>query len=164
MAKQGDKVSVTYVGTFDDGTVFDASEQHGGEPLSFVVGSGQVIAGFDAAVLDMEIGQEKDVVIEPADGYGEYNPELLQTEEIANIPDGAELAKHVGETLYFQGGAGPIPAKVVSAQDGKVTVDFNHPMAGKRLNFKITLQEVVEPPSRADVPAPGQPSSDGERI
>ncbi len=163
MAKQGDQVSVTYVGTFDDGTVFDSSEQHGGEPLTFVVGSGQIILGFDAAVLDMEIGDVKDVTIEPADAYGEYNPELLQTERIEDVPDGAELAKHVGQTLYFQNGGEFIQAHIVSAEDGNITVDFNHPMAGKRLNFQITLLEVQEHPGYGQsIPTPGEPPAPGQ--
>ena len=164
MAKQGDQVSVTYVGTFDDGTVFDSSEKHGGDPLTFIVGGGQIIAGFDAAVRDMEVGEVKDVAIEPADAYGEYDPELLQTERIEDVPDGAELAKHVGQTLYFQNGGEFIQAHIVSAEDGNITVDFNHPMAGKRLNFQITLVEVKEAPDFGHgqpIPAPGEPSAPG---
>ena len=95
MANKGQQVKIKYTGTFDDGTVFDATDMHDGEPLEFTAGVGQVIPGFDAAVLDMEVGEKRDVLIEAVDGYGEYNPELLQSEKIENIPDGAELAKRV---------------------------------------------------------------------
>lgn len=158
MANKGQQVKIKYTGTFDDGTVFDATDMHDGEPLEFTAGVGQVIPGFDAAVLDMEVGEKRDVVIEAVDGYGEYNPELLQSEKIENIPDGAELAKRVGQTVLFQNGGEFFQALVVSAENGSITVDFNHPLAGKRLHFSIELLEAndQEVPAPGEAPAPGQ--------
>ena len=165
MAKEGQQVSVTYIGTFDDGTVFDSTESHGGDPLDFIVGSGDIIAGFDQAVREMEVGDTRKVSIEPADAYGEYDPSLLQTEDIANVPDGDQLAQNVGRTVYLQDRGEFIAATVVSAQDGKITVDFNHPMAGKRLNFEITLVDVSDDPvypHGKPIPAPAMPPKPGE--
>ncbi|MCK5373322.1 MAG: FKBP-type peptidyl-prolyl cis-trans isomerase, partial [Candidatus Aenigmarchaeota archaeon] len=75
--KKGDKVKVEYTGTLEDGTVFDSSEKHG-EPLEFEVGAGQMIKGFDDAVVDMEKGDEKEITLKPADAYGDPNPQLIQ--------------------------------------------------------------------------------------
>ncbi len=81
--KAGDSVSVLYTGSLADGSVFDASSKHGNQPLSFTVGAGQMIKGFDAGVLGMEVGETKRIVIAPADAYGERNPQL--------VPVGLEL-------------------------------------------------------------------------
>ncbi len=77
VVKKGDKVKVEYVGSLEDRTIFDSSAQHE-EPLEFTAGTGQLIKGFDDAVLGMNIGEEKQITIEPQDGYGEHNPELIK--------------------------------------------------------------------------------------
>ena len=164
MAQPGQQVKVTYVGTFDDGTIFDSTESHD-EPLKFVVGSRDIIAGFDAAVREMEIGDTKMVTIEPKDAYGDYDPSALQTYEISELPNGDELAKNVGRTLYFQDKSEVYPATIVSAEGGNITIDYNHPMAGKRLNFEITLVEVSDEPDfpyAKPVPEPEMPPKPGE--
>lgn len=146
MAKDGQKVKVSYVGKFDDGEVFDSTEQHGGAPLEFVVGSGQVIAGFDSAVRDLEVGETKMVAIEPADGYGEYNDSLLQTIPTDQAgPLGQQLQGMEGQYVMLQDNMGNIQeVKVVSADPENITLDFNNRMAGKRLNFEITLESVSD--------------------
>ena len=160
MANKGEQVSGKYSVTLDDGTLVDSTEMHDDEPLVFTVGVGQVIPGFDAAVLDMKVGETREVDIEPKDAYGEYNPNLLQTERIEDVPDGRELAKHVGEVVYLQNGGDTFRGIVVSAENGMVSVDFNHELAGKRLHFKIELLEAVESPAPDAMPeepaAPGQ--------
>ncbi|MGI6032160.1 MAG: FKBP-type peptidyl-prolyl cis-trans isomerase [Coriobacteriales bacterium] len=166
MVEEGQQVLVTYVGKLDDGTVFDSTEKNGGEPLDFIVGSGNIIAGFDEAVRDMEIGETRTVSIDPKDAYGDYDDSLLQTEKIEDVPDGDELAKHVGKTIYLQDKGDFIAAQVVSADNGMITVDFNHPLAGKRLNFDITLVEVREEPvypHGKPIPAPKTPPKPGEK-
>lgn len=146
MAKEGQKVAVSYVGKFDDGEVFDSTESHGGDLLEFVVGSGQVIPGFDAAVRDLEVGESKSVSIEPADAYGEYNDALLQTIPMAEAGElGQQLKDAVGNYVYLQDNMGNIQeVKVVSVDDDALTLDFNPRMAGKRLNFDIKLERVDE--------------------
>lgn len=165
MVQKGQMAKVSYVGTFDDGTVFDSTEKQGGKTFDFIVGSGNVIPGFEKAVLDMEIGDSAMVTIEPADAYGEYDLSKLQTEKIEDVPGAAELARHVGEVVYLQDRGDYIPATVVSAENGNITVDFNHPMAGKRLNFAITLEGVDENPvnPHGAVPEPGKPAKPGEK-
>lgn len=166
MVKKGQMAKVSYVGTFDDGTVFDSTEKHGdGKTFDFIVGAGNVIPGFENAVADMEIGDSAMVTVEPADAYGEYDFKKLQTEEIKNVPGGEDLARHVGQVVYLQDRGDYIPATIVSAEDGKITVDFNHPMAGKRLNFAITLEDIDENPVNPHGPVtdPGKPAKPGEK-
>ena len=142
MSNNGKRVRTHYVGTFDDGTVFDSSVERG-EPLEFVCMAGQMIPGFDKAVESMEVGETKNVHIPAADAYGEYNEELVQKVPVSNIPGADELP--VGQTVYLhRPGGQPFPAKVAAMDDEYVTFDMNHEMAGKDLNFEITLVEIVE--------------------
>lgn len=142
MAKNGANVRVHYKGFLDDGTIFDSSE--GGEPLEFVVGSGMVIPGFDSAVASMEVGDTKTVHIPCAEAYGEYREELVGKRPLAELGATPEQLP-VGQTIYFRGPGGqPLPAKVLAVEDGIATFDFNHNLAGKDLNFELTLVEVVE--------------------
>lgn len=144
MAQDGQKVAVSYVGRYDDGEVFDSTMSHGGDFLEFTVGAGQVIPGFDAAVRDMEVGQTKTVAIEPADAYGEYNETMIQTIPTAQAGElGQQLQGQAGEYVYLQDQMGNVQeVRVVSADADNITLDFNHRMAGKRLNFEITLEKV----------------------
>lgn len=142
MSNEGKRVRTHYTGTFDDGTVFDSSVSRG-EPLEFVCMAGQMIPGFDAAVKDMTVGETKNVRLEPAEAYGEHDEQLVQTVPTANVPGAEELP--VGQTVYLQGPGGqPLPALVVEVTEETVTFDLNHEMAGKTLNFEITLVEVVD--------------------
>ena len=137
--KNGDTVVVHYVGTLADGSEFDRSGE--GHPLSFRVGAGQMIPGFDAAVETMEQGETKTVHIPAADAYGERNEELVQRIPLENIPNGDQLP--VGQTVYMQGPTGqPFPVFVQGIENGIVTFDMNHELAGKDLNFEITLVEI----------------------
>ena len=130
---EGDTVSVMYTGTLDDGTVFDSSE--GGAPLTFVVGQGQMIAGFEAAVYGMAVGDKKNIHIEPADAYGERRDDRVVT-----LPrDGAPAGLKVGDRVQLGNGA---PATVVEITADSVTVDANHELAGQALNFAIEVVSV----------------------
>ncbi|ACV23175.1 FKBP-type peptidyl-prolyl cis-trans isomerase [Slackia heliotrinireducens] len=139
MSNQGKKVKAHYRGTLDDGTQFDSSYDRG-EPLEFTAGAGQMIPGFDAAVLEMAVGEKKTVHIPAKDAYGEHNPEAVQTVPVAMIPGAENLP--VGQTVYFNGPMGPFPAKVVSLDEQNVVLDMNHELAGKDLTFEIELVEV----------------------
>ena len=138
--KNGDKVKVEYTGTFDDGTVFDSSEKHG-QPLEFEVGAKQVIAGFDAAVVGMEKGEEKAITLTPADAYGEPNPKMIQEVPAAKLPKDKELKVGMMLLVTLPNG-GKLPAKIIEIGDEKVKLDLNHPMAGKVLHFKIKIVEI----------------------
>ena len=131
-----------YKGTFNDGTQFDSSYDRG-EPLEFVCGAGQMIPGFDAAVADMEVGQVVDVHLMPEEAYGMPDPNAVFTVEIAQLP-GSEEAQ-VGEQVYLTNQYGqPFPVKVAAKGETTITFDANHEMAGKELNFRIELVEVLE--------------------
>ena len=133
MSNSGKKVKTHYRGTLDDGTQFDSSYDRG-EPIEFTCGAGQMIPGFDAAVVDMALGEKKSVHIPAKDAYGEYNEQAVQKIPANQVPNADQLP--VGQTVYFNSPYGPMPAKVVS-----VTIDE---LAGKDLNFDIELVEVVD--------------------
>ena len=132
-ATDGDNVAVHYRGTLDDGTEFDSSE--GRDPLSFVVGSGQVIAGFDDAVRGLSVGDSRTVRIEPEDAYGEYTEEAVIDFPADSAPDGLQ----VGDAVTLgNGGRGP----VLEITDEFVKIDANHPLAGEALTFEIELVSI----------------------
>ena len=129
-----------YRGIFNDGTQFDSSYDRG-EPLEFVCGAGQMIKGFDAAVADMEVGEIKEIHLMPEEAYGMPNPNMILTLEIANLPGSEDL--EVGQQVYLTNQSGqPFPVKVTAKDEKMITLDANHEMAGKELNFKIELVEV----------------------
>ena len=139
-AKTGDRVKIEYTGTLDDGTVFDSNVDQG-SLLEFEVGGGQVIKGFDDAILGMQQGEEKQFSISPADAYGDHDPTLIQKVPKEVFPPDAELAPG----LLFEAGlptGEKVPAMVTAIEEGIVVVDLNHPLAGKRLNFKIKLSGI----------------------
>jgi FKBP-type peptidyl-prolyl cis-trans isomerase 2 len=137
--KQGDKVMVDYEGTFDDGTVFDSSkhEEHS-HPLEFQAGSGQVIKGFDNAVIGMKIGEEKKFRIEAKDAYGDINPQLAKKVPRAALPKDQEPKVGMMLALGMPNGQ-QIPATITEVTADTITIDLNHPLAGKALNFKIKV-------------------------
>lgn len=136
--KTGDTVRVHYRGTLSDGTEFDSSA--GREPLEFEVGSGQVIPGFDAAVVALEPGDKVTVTIPAVDAYGEPQPEGLQKFPLTAFPSVPE----VGWAVELGGPNGErIPATIAGVEGDEVTLDFNHPLAGQDLTFEIELVEVV---------------------
>ena len=132
---------VHYRGTFNNGEQFDSSYDRG-EPLEFVCGIGSMIAGFDAAVADMEVGETRTVHLMPEEAYGNPDPGAIFTLELAQIP-GAEKAE-VGQRVYLQDTTGrPFPVTVTAKDEKTITFDANHEMVGKELNFQIELLEVL---------------------
>ena len=137
----GKTIRAHYTGTFDDGTKFDSSYDRG-EPLEFVCGAGMMILGFDRAVANMDAGQSVDVRLEPAEAYGEPDPNAIFTVEIDRMPGAEELEE--GEQVYLQNIYGqPFPVKVTAKDDKTITFDANHEMAGKVLNFHIEIVEIL---------------------
>ena len=142
MSNDGKKVKIHYVGTLDDGSQFDSSVDRG-EPIEFVCGAGQVIPCLDEAVKEMTVGEKRDIHIEPADAYGEYNEAMVQEVPLSAIPNADQLP--VGQQIYMQGPGGqPIPVVVTKIEGGVATFDMNHPLAGKPLNFALELVEVAD--------------------
>ncbi len=136
----GRKLKVHYRGTFNDGTQFDSSYDRG-QPLEFVCGAGMMIRGFDAAVADMEVGQIVDVHLMPEEAYGVHDPRAVFRIEIAQLPGSENL--NVGEQVYLSNSRGQqFPVTVTARNEKTITLDANHEMAGKELNFRIELVEV----------------------
>lgn len=138
----GQVVSVHYVGTFDDGAVFDSSRERGA-PITFNVGAGQMISGFDNAVVGMAVGETKSVRLEPAEAYGDPREDLVQNIDTNLFPENFDFV--VGATVKGEAPTGqPLLATIVShnPDTNTVVLDFNHPMAGKSLNFEIEVVEV----------------------
>ena len=137
----GKTVRAHYRGTFNDGEQFDSSYDRG-EPLEFVCGAGMMILGFDKAVADMEVGQIVDVHLMPEEAYGQPNSEAIISAPIAEVLGAEDLS--VGQQVYLTSDYGqPIPVKVTAKDDTMITFDANHEMAGKELNFRIELVEVL---------------------
>ena len=137
----GKTVKTHYRGTFNDGEQFDSSYDRG-EPIEFVCGAGMMIPGFDRAVADMEVGQVIDVHLMPEEAYGMPDPQAIFSAAIAEVPGAENLS--VGQQVYLTSDYGqPIPVKVTEKDDTNITFDANHEMAGKELNFRIELVEVL---------------------
>lgn len=138
-AKPGNLVSIHYTGKLDDGTVFDSSR--GRDPLEFSLGSGQVIPGFEAAVMGMNLGESKTQVIAAEQAYGPYREEMVMVVDRNQIP--SEIPLDVGIQLQLQGPEGQmVPVLVTDLSDADVTLDANHPLAGENLTFDIELVEI----------------------
>ena len=142
MSNTGKKLRVHYRGTLDDGTQFDSSYDRG-EPLEFICGAGQMIAGFDAAVVDMQEGEKKTVRIPAAEAYGERRDDLILTFPANQVPNIEQI--NAGDKLFLQTPSGqPVPATVIKVDETGVVLDANHELAGKDLTFDIELVEVAE--------------------
>lgn len=139
-AKSGDNVKVHYTGSLEDGTRFDSSMNR--EPLQFTLGEGNVIAGFEQAVIGMSPGETKTVTVPSERAYGPRNEEAVQEFPRSAIP--AHIDLQIGLQLQAQDSTGqPIILTVASMTEDKVTLDANHPLAGKDLVFELELVEVV---------------------
>ncbi|MBM3445575.1 MAG: peptidylprolyl isomerase [Bacteroidetes bacterium] len=139
-AKKGDVVRVHYTGKLTDGSQFDSSV--GRAPLEFILGAGQMIAGFNAGVLGMTIGEKKTINIDPANGYGLKNPEAIIDFPKSNIPEGMSI--EIGMKLNLQNEYGqPVPVEVIEIKEEAIVMDANHFLAGKDLVFDVELVEIV---------------------
>lgn len=141
-ARSGDTVTVHYRGTLEDGTVFDSSE--GRAPLLFTLGAGDVISGFEAAVIGLEVGEKAVATIPPEEAYGPRHEEAVQEVPIDLF---GEAAPDIGDVVSVIADDGSQLAATVAAISDDlmtVTLDFNHPLAGRTLTFEIELVEIVE--------------------
>ncbi len=138
-AKTGDTVQVHYTGKLDDGTVFDSSRER--EPLAFQLGAGQIIPGFEKAVEGMAPGDKTTTVIPAAEAYGPRSEEALVTVPRSDLPP--DIEPQVGQRLQMeQEGNHPLTVEIIQVDDHQVTLDANHPLAGKDLSFDIELVAV----------------------
>jgi peptidylprolyl isomerase len=141
--KNGDFVQVHYTGTLEDDTVFDSSE--GRQPLEFQVGSGAIIPGFNDAVIDMKVNEEKQVTLPPDRGYGQPREEAKREFPKAMLGD---LEIEVGQRLMFPTPRGPVSGKVLAIDADTFRVDFNHPLAGKTLKFQVKVVGISDRPTQ----------------
>jgi peptidylprolyl isomerase len=141
-AKEGDTVKVHYLGHLEDGTAFDSSR--GGQPLEFTIGKGDIIAGFDKGVIGMVVGEKKTITIPADQAYGPRQEGMVMPVAKSQFPTDVELKP--GLQLYTQSPGGrPMPITVVEVGDSTVTIDANHPLAGKTLIFDLELMEITPP-------------------
>jgi peptidylprolyl isomerase len=139
-AKPGDTVKIHYTGRLDDGTVFDSSANR--EPLEFTINSGQVIPGFDQAVVGMSIGDSKTETIPMDQAYGPHREEMVLEVSREQLPP--ELNPEVGQQLQIQQPNGQsVPVFIADVTDATVILDANHPLAGEDLIFDIQLVEIA---------------------
>jgi len=136
LAKQGDTVKIHYMGKLEDGTVFDSSQER--HPLQFTIGKGQVIAGFEQAIVGMSIGESKTTRIPVELGYGPRRDDMVVTVDRSQFP--ADLNVKVGQRLEVtQTNDQVVLVTVTQATDSTLTLDSNHPLAGKVLTFDLQL-------------------------
>jgi len=136
--EKGSKLRLSILEVLRTVRFFDASEKHG-EPLAFEAGAGMVVPGFDAAVIGMEVGEEKTVTLKPEEAYGEPHPNAVQVVPKDKFPAEAKEGMMIGVPLP---NGQQIPAKITKIDDKEVTIDMNHPMAGKILVFKIKIVSI----------------------
>ncbi len=129
--------TVHYTGTLpEDGSEFDSSK--GGDPLSYLVGHGQMIPGFEEEMMGATVGETRTFTLTPERAYGDRNEEGIQKGETSQFPEGIE----VGTTLIAETEIGPMPITVSAIDGDEVTIDMNHPLAGKALTFEVEVVEV----------------------
>ena len=139
-AKNGDSVKIHYTGKLDDGTVFDSSE--GRDPLDFTVGSGQVIPGFEEAVVGMSQGETKNITIPVDKAYGPRNDQLIMDVPRSQVPP--DINPEVGQHLQMGGPNGEqVVVEIVDVTDENIKLDANPPLAGQNLTFDIELVEIA---------------------
>ncbi|WP_292365394.1 MULTISPECIES: FKBP-type peptidyl-prolyl cis-trans isomerase [unclassified Methanoculleus] len=139
-AKEGDTVKVHYTGKLEDGTVFDTSEER--SPLEFTIGSGQIISGFEQAVVGMEPSEAKTATIPPEEAYGPHREDMTLTVDRGQFPE--DIKPEPGQQLQVQQPDGRAAIVTVSdVSESTVTLDANHPLAGRPLTFEIRLVDIV---------------------
>ena len=145
LIKEGDTVSVHYTGKYtESGEQFDSSHD-AGSPLQVIVGSGQLIPGFEAALVGMQTGESKSVDVAPDQGYGQYNPEAVVALPKDTFPAEIQENLQVGMVLPLvlkQNPEQPFPAKATEIGAQTITFDLNHPLAGKDISFDIEVVSV----------------------
>ncbi|MGO9145469.1 MAG: FKBP-type peptidyl-prolyl cis-trans isomerase [Desulfomonilia bacterium] len=141
VAKSGDKVRVNYTGRSEDGQVFESSV--GLMPFIFTIGAEEVIKGFEDAVIGMHPGDRKKVIVEPEDGYGLYDEDLVIEVPKSSLP--LDLKLQVGMDFEMEDNEGNVlPAVVIDVMDDSILIDANAPLAGKRVIYDIELIEILK--------------------
>ncbi len=141
MIKQGDTVSIHYTGKLENGEIFDSSE--GKEPLQFKVGEGRMIKGIEESVMGMEKGQQKKIKIMPSEAYGDVQQNLIQQIPKNALPEQIQKDVKEGMFLQLQDPQGQvIPVRITKVEGSTVTLNLNHPLAGKVLDFEVKIADI----------------------
>lgn len=139
--KKGEVIKVEYEGRLEDGTIFDSTELNEGAPLKFEVGAGHVIPGLDSAMIGKELGNEFSIELQPSEAYGEFDSQLKHKIERNQFPK--DMDPEAGMLLRVDAPDGNCSvARIIEVNNEFVTIDMNHPLAGKILNFKIKIVEI----------------------
>lgn len=137
-AKKGDKVSVHYRGTLEDGLEFDSSYER--EPLDFTIGEGMLIPGFEDAVIGKSTGDKVTITLAPADAYGERSEEMVAVVPRSEVPP--HITPEVGMMLQVEAEDGELSVVISRIDDNEIELDGNHPLAGKTLTFAIEVVRI----------------------
>ncbi len=139
-ASVGSRVKVHYTGRLEDGTVFGSSAD--GEPLEFTIGAGEMIEGLEESILGMNVGEKKTVSVAPEKAFGEYREDMVLMVPHDQFPQ--EIEPQVGQVFQLSSQAGPpLIATVTKVEEEGITMDANHPLAGKTLTFEVELVEIL---------------------
>ncbi len=141
VATKGSSVKVHYRGTLNDGTVFDSSYDRG-ETIGFTVGDGMMIPGFNDAVSGMTTGEVRKISLTSDQCYGQHHPEAVREIPRESFPD--DFSFEEGAEVMGTANGAPVRGTIQEVKEVNVTIDFNHPMAGKDLNFEIELVSVAD--------------------
>lgn len=137
-AQNDSQVKIHYTGRLDNGQVFDSSQER--DPLEFTIGQGQLIPGFEAAVLGMQVGEKKTVTIPAKEAYGPRQEELLFAVDRAQLPD--HIQPEVGQQLQVNQEGQTAMVTISELTDTTITLDANHPLAGENLTFELEVMEI----------------------
>jgi peptidylprolyl isomerase len=141
-AQDGDKVTISFQGILDDGSVFEAFDE--AEPLEFVLGENEVLPGLELAVEGMQVGDQKTVTVPPEQGYGVRQPSLVEEVAISALPEDLDL--HVGGKLEVTAEDGTVfQLLIIKKSSDTITLDANHPLAGRTLTLQIELVSIDRP-------------------
>lgn len=157
--KKGDRVTIEYEGTLRGGQIFETTSDVG--PLEFEVGDNEVLPAFEETIVGMAVGETRTLELSPEQAYGPRQEELVQSFAPTSFGEGIDpkLGMVLGMNVEREGKSERLPGLITEVGNDKVTIDFNHPLAGQTLIFKITLQEINENPNGN--PAPDNGCSSG---
>ena len=149
-AQKGDYVTVVYEGTLKSGEVFESSDDNG--PLSFVIGQNTVFPSFEKAVVGLAPGETSNALVDSGESYGPRREELVQTIKRSALDEkiDPQLGMVIGMDIERDGQSQNVPAMIIEVNKEQVTIDYNHPLAGQDLQYKITLESITEPEEPAD--------------
>lgn len=135
--EQGTKVKLHFSLALEDGSLIDSNFDK--QPASFIIGDGNLLPGFESVILGLESGQKREFTIPPENAFGQHNPQNVQDVDRTNF---AEDKLEIGAVFSFQNGDGELPGVIIGIEGEKVMIDFNHPLAGQSILFKVEILQI----------------------